>query len=76
MTTAERLKLHRRGAYAAEMLQEIEVTLQVHPAETGWFLRAAEDVKTATLHRLQEVDGLAHATIARLSLVPLAGGAR
>lgn len=76
MTTAEQLRLYRRGAYAAEVLQEIEATLKAHPAETEWFVRAAEDVQAATLHRLQEVDDVAHATEARLALVPIAGGAR
>lgn len=76
MTATEQLRLYRRGAYVAEVLEAVDNTLAAHTEDTAWFERSSETTQTETIHRLQEVDDLAHATEARLALVPLPGGAR
>jgi hypothetical protein len=76
MSATEKLRLYRRGAYVAEVLEAVENTLTVHPEDPTWFERADDEAKLSAIHRLQEVDDMAHATEARLALVPLPGGVR
>lgn len=76
LSAADQLRLYRRGAYVAEVLEAVEDTLAVHTDDTAWFERADEATQAETLRRLQEVESMAYNTEARLALSPVPGGAR
>ena len=75
MSTAERLRLHRRAVQVLQAIEQIEATLRVHPEV--WFRQQPAARQVMALDDLQAIDDLTFETEARLALCPLKrGGAR